>query len=141
MPRYYYSCPHCQNSLLDARTGWYTIGSPIRSCSHCQREYCFPYVYEWSILNPLHKLFYCFVANSRSFPFLCAAGLLIFGYSKAALLCAIIWAIICVLRLKIFDAKKIEDSRNRTKDNPQYIRKLSDLGCTNIDLRIDPFYR
>jgi len=54
---------------------------------------------------------------------------------------AIAWLLVSILPLIIFDSKKIKESYERTKNNPEYIQKLSDLGCTNIAIRIDPYYK
>lgn len=135
-----YKCPHCETVLYKTEFATHNIGCPIRTCPHCSKEYNHRYTYEWSIISPFHKFFYCFLASGR-FYFL----LLIIAIANYRWLNhftgTIIWILVCLLRFKISDSDNAAESYQRTKDNPEYIKKLSDLGCTSIDIRIDPFYK
>lgn len=136
------NCPHCKQNILSLNTGLsYKLGKPLRNCPHCGGEYLYPNVYEWSIAGPLIRIFYCFFANARCVLALMTAVDLINQSWRSALIWGVIWITFCLLRLKIFDSKEIRESYQRTKDNPEYIQKLSDLGYMAIDIRIDPYYK
>ena len=136
-----FKCPHCDNTIYKSRYDFYTIGNPVRICEYCNKEYNHPYTYEWSILSVFHKFFYCFLSNGRAiFPF----GILTYVSCKDYLIAInwlIAWMLVSILPLIIRDSKKIKESYERTKNNPEHIQKLSDLGCTNIAIRIDPYYK
>ena len=100
-----------------------------------------PCTYEWSIAGPLGKFFYVFLANGRwAFPAL-SLSCISTKDTREALLWAIAWITISLLRLAIFDRKKIKDSYQRTKDDPNHIQKLSDMGYARIAYRLDPYYK
>ena len=138
---YVFKCPHCEKNLYKSKFFVYTIGNPIRTCEYCSKDYNHPYTYEWSILSIFHKFFYCFFANARVCFLLIALGASIGNTKKHFITWLFVWISISVLRLIVFDFKKIKESYERTKNNPEYIQKLSDLGCTNIAIRIDPYYK
>ena len=135
-------CPHCKRNLISRPTGWrYTLDPPLRICPYCHGEYLMPYTYEWSIAGPLGRFFYVFLANGRWS--LLAASLIYLSIkdTREDLLWATAWIIISLLRLIIFDRKKIKASYLRTKNNPEHIQKLSDMGYARIAYRLDPYYK
>ena len=134
-------CPHCKKNIYKSKFFIYKIGTPIRICEYCNKEYNHPYTYEWSILSVFHKFFYCFLSNGRWFFLFSAFIEFTCKDYLTALNWAIAWLLVSILPLIIFDSKKIKESYERTKNNPEYIQKLSDLGCTNIAIRIDPYYK
>lgn len=138
---YEYKCPNCEKTLFKIESNIYTLGNPIRTCPHCNKEYWHRFTYEWSILSPLHKFFYCFLANGRICFMLIVIMYLVNHNLKASGIWLLIWVSVSLLRLKIRDSNKIQESYQRTKDSPEHIKKLSDLGCTSIDIRIDPYYK
>ena len=139
MAIYEFNCPHCKNNILSQNSGVpYTIDTPLRKCPHCNRDYLYPNVYEWSIAGPLGKFSYCFLVNGRWWLMM---GVIIGPYNISRLTLLVIWLVFSILRLLIFDTKKIKESYERTKDNPEYIQKLSDLGYARIAFRIDPYYK
>ena len=86
-----------------------------------------PCTYEWSIAGPLGKFFYVFLANGRwAFPAMSLNRLSIKDTGEAWLW-ATAWITISLLRLAIFDRKKIKESYERTKNDPNLIQKLSDM--------------
>ena len=100
-----------------------------------------PCTYEWSIAGPLGKFFYVFLANGRwAFPAMSLNRLSIKDTGEAWLW-ATAWITISLLRLAIFDRKKIKESYERTKNNPNLIQKLSDMGYARIAYRLDPYYK
>ena len=138
---YEFKCPHCKKNLYKAPFFIYSIGNPIRNCEYCNKEYNHPYTYEWSILSIPHKLFYCFLSNGRWF---LPVGILVESANKDYLIALnwfVAWMLSAILPLIIFDRKKIKKSYKRTKNNPEYIQKLLDLGCTNIAFRVRRSYR
>ena len=136
-----FKCPHCETVLFKTRSPNHDLGYPIRVCPNCSKEYQYPYTYEWSIISPFHKFYYCFLANGRiCFPIFIVTGIVNHSWLNVAV-CTLLWIIISILRFKLSDSYKVSESYERTKNNPEYIQKLSDLGCTSIDIRIDPFYK
>jgi len=135
-------CPHCKRKLISRTSGWrYTLDPPLRICPYCNGEYLMPCTYEWSIAGPLGKFFYCFLANGR-----CALLPMILvefanGNPKSALFWTTIWITICIFNLTVLDRKKIKSSYERTKNNSEYIQKLSDMGYARIAYRLDPYYK
>ena len=138
---YEFKCPHCEAVLYEMNSSIRNIGCPIRICPECKKEYNYPFTYDWSIISPFHKFYYCFLANGRIFLALFAATEIANKAYSSALILGLVWVSVSILRLAIFDRQNIKDSYRRTKDNPEYIQKLSDLGCSSIDIRIDPYYK
>ena len=138
---YEFKCPHCETVLYKTELMTYDLGDPIRTCPNCNKEYNHSYTYEWSIISPFHKFYYCFLANCRFlFPMFIFTELSCQNWILA-IITTILWLTISILRFRISDSDNVKQSYQRTKNNPEYIQKLSDLGCTSIDIRIDPYYK
>ena len=136
-----FKCPNCNNVIYKSFGMPHNIGCPIRICPHCKKEYNHPYTYEWSIISPLHKFAYCFFGDGRAFFFFLTIILSFLETWTISIISFVCWIAICIFWIKISDTQNIKESYQRTKDNPKYIQKLSDLGCTSIDIRIDPYYK
>ena len=112
-------CPHCKRKLISRTSAWrYTLDPPLRTCPYCNGEYLMPCTYEWSIAGPLGKFFYVFLANGRwAFPAL-SLSCISTKDTREALLWAIAWITISLLRLAIFDRKKSKTPINAQKTTP-----------------------
>lgn len=143
MSTHYIRCPQCDKIIFRSTCGFETeIGNPIKICPLCNREYIHPYVYEWSVISPLFKLYFCLGASERFLGFLIAfvIGLLTSSWLWFFIILTL-FLIYCLFRMKLCEAENIKESYKRTKNNPEYIQKLSDLGYMKLDPRIDPFYK
>ena len=137
-----FDCPHCKKNVYRCPTGWKSyIGCPIKICPYCNREYIFPHVYEWSISGPFYQIYYTFFSNGRFMYLLGVWFAILFKCWIAIPFVIVFWIFACLLRLKTWDSDEIVESYKRTKDNPEYLQKLSDMGYWYIDFRIDPFYK
>lgn len=100
-----------------------------------------PKTIEWGIAGPIIKSYYTFIDTGGFIPLI----FLLFELAEQNYLWTIvffiIWIIYSIVRLKIFDSDKIKASYQRTKNNPEYIQKLSNMGYFYIDFRIDPYYK
>lgn len=135
-------CPHCGKNLISRSNRLpYKVGNPVKNCPHCNGEYIMPKTIEWGIAGLLHKFYYTFISTIGYIPALFLS--MEFGNTtwSSAIIFLIVWITYSIIRLKIFDSDKITESYQRTKDNPEYIQKLSDMGYLYIDFRIDPYYK
>lgn len=139
MGRYDFKCPHCNSAIHNVSSNSYSIGTPIRTCPHCQKEYIFHNAIEWSVSSPIKKIFYAFICNWKFLPYCYTLLDLRAGNYKSALIVIGIWSILCLIFLLVSDFENIKDSRKRTRDNPQYIRKLINLGY-KVDKRFEVYY-
>ena len=130
------NCPHCKQKLISRTSLWRcTLDSPLRACPHCNGMYLMPRTFEWSYLGLLGKLFYCFIDNVRGIFILVVFNYLyLFNlFPKQISLWVIAYIAVSLFLLIIFDRKKIKASYLRTKNNPEYIQNLSNLGYMDFD--------
>lgn len=135
-------CPYCGAAVKGGHGApWKRIGSPIKRCRRCYRDYIDNDVYEWNIIGIGPKLWFYFFANNRFVPWVFllitvpgTESWLYFGIGAA------LWIVFCVLWVRITKKEQIAESKRRTTYNPEYIKLLSDGRYDKIAMKYDPFY-
>lgn len=118
-------CPNCKN-VVDSGHGdpLKYLGSPLKTCPYCRKNYIDSDTIEWSISPLYRKIGYCF-ANNRIWiclvPSIICAG--VFEKFLAFLICFVIIFSLCCLYVKHQVNDEIEASKRRTS-NPQYVAIL-----------------
>ncbi|MBP3654928.1 MAG: hypothetical protein J6J04_05845 [Oscillospiraceae bacterium] len=131
----YIDCPHCGKTHRSAE-GFVSkkLDTPIVICKQCHLPFIDPCTYEWSVISPVWKLYFCFVANSKwmTAPLLLLAAILLDISSLYWILPATF--LICTVNLCILNRKKLHDSKQRLENNAQYIDLLKRLGYEKLPL-------
>ena len=138
-------CPHCGVAVRGGHgVPIKRIGTPIRTCHTCHRPYIDDNMYEWAILDGIHKFHFYFFANNRWLPYflflIFAAG----GYWLVTILGCTLWAASCFAWVNLTRKDAFELSHNRCLQagyieslSVGYYDKLSEKKCEQYKREIE----
>ena len=127
-------CPHCQYVFRVTKSfGYKRLGSSYRPCPKCNGMYNDIDYYEWSLLKPIYKLYFYFIANRRFVGFLPMIEFLLWDcnqelcYSPPLLIIvSFLWPIICFCYIHLRYKNEMIASKIRVK-NTEYVNLLEQL--------------
>ena len=137
---YYTDCPHCGNTYKDKSALFsLSIGSPIVICKNCHMAYLRPENEEWSVLPTFQKLLALLLRNDRwmiLFLFMVLAYFVI-GLIPELGLAFVFWgiplaAVVLTAAHLLSDQEKVQLSKSRLEQNPEYPQILFHMGYWKI---------